>query len=114
MQVWLSTEISKWIDSNSSKNRATEFLSRNQLLVQIISAATCGFLCTIISHPDDVVKTRMQTHLVDSSKFGLYNSYSGTMMYLIRNEGTSSLFRGWIFRCCIRVPLGLSVIVCSS
>jgi len=114
MQVWMSTELQKWIDENRSNNAISGFLSQHPIVVQILSAASCGFLCTIISHPDDVVKTRMQTHLRDSSKFTLYSSYSQTMWYLLKNEGFSSLYRGWIFRCCIRVPLGLSVIVCSS
>jgi hypothetical protein len=33
--------------------------SRVQLLPTLM---TPGFLCTIVSHPDDVIKTRMQAH----------------------------------------------------
>ena len=37
-----------------------------------------GAACTIVSHPDDVIKTRMQTHLRGSPHFGTYAGYWNT------------------------------------
>ena len=73
-----------------------------------------GIACTVVSHPDDVIKTRMQTHLRGSSQYEKYATYGGSMMRVLREEGFGTLFRGAAFRCLLRVPLGLSVIIVSG
>lgn len=81
---------------------------------KIVSAMLGGFACTIVSHPDDVIKTRMQTHLSDSPKYASYSSYMATGREIVRNEGFAALYKGALFRCCLRVPLGLSVVLLTS
>lgn len=81
---------------------------------KIFSAMLGGFVCTIVSHPDDVIKTRMQTHLIDSPKYSRYSSYIATWKDIVRNEGFGALYKGALFRCCLRVPLGLSVVLITS
>merc|ERR1719161_2598680 len=71
------------------------------------SSIAVGFLCTIISHPDDVVKTRQQTRLHAIKDYG---SYHNSLFTIARTEGISALFKGAVFRCCLRVPFGLAVI----
>ena len=84
------------------------------LTSQIIGAVLGGVACTIISHPDDVVKTRMQTHLRGAALFGTYATFAGSAAHVLRSEGLSALFHGAAFRCLLRVPLGLSVIIVSG
>ena len=84
------------------------------MLSQVAGAVLGGVVCTLVSHPDDVVKTRMQTHLHGSARYRAYASYAGTMATIVREEGAGALFRGAAFRCLLRVPLGLSVILVSG
>mmetsp|Transcript_6147 Transcript_6147/g.23918 ORF Transcript_6147/g.23918 Transcript_6147/m.23918 type:complete len:300 (+) Transcript_6147:230-1129(+) len=81
---------------------------------KIAGACIGGIACTLVSHPDDVIKTRMQTHLRGDSHFSAYSSYLSTGMHIVKNEGVHALFYGSIARCFIRVPLGLSIITLSS
>ncbi|KAL1530045.1 hypothetical protein AB1Y20_000968 [Prymnesium parvum] len=81
---------------------------------QVVGAVCGGVICTIISHPDDVIKTRMQTHLKGSEKCAHYATYTASARYIVQTEGITALFRGSFFRCLLRVPLGLSVIIVAS
>jgi len=81
---------------------------------QVAGAVLGGIACTAISHPDDVIKTRMQTHLRGSAGFADYPGYLASGRHLLRREGLRSLFHGASFRCLLRVPLGLSVIIVSG
>lgn len=83
--------------------------------LQVVSAIMSGFLCTIVSHPDDVVKTRMQTHITRGTpEYDMYSTYTRTLRTVVANEGFGALWRGAFFRCVIRVPLGLTVIALVS
>ena len=88
--------------------------SRVPLAPQIAGAVAGGLLCTSVSHPDDVIKTRQQTHLRGSAKFDQYTGYVRAARSVVREEGVRALFRGAAFRCLLRVPLGLSLIMVSS
>ena len=61
-----------------------------------------------------MIKTRQQTHLRGSPKFEQYTGYARAARAVIREEGVGALFRGAAFRCLLRVPLGLSLIMVSS
>ena len=92
----------------------------------LLSSISVGFLCTIISQPDDVVKTRQQTRIAGPSaasaapstsaaaagnaSLSPYRSYWGSITHVASTEGAHALWRGAFWRCCVRVPLGLSVI----
>ena len=84
------------------------------LRAQVAGAVLGGIACTAISHPDDVAKTRMQTHLRGSPLYATYATFSGSITHVARSEGLSALYRGAVFRCLLRVPLGLSVIIVSG
>ena len=75
----------------------------------LVSSIGVGFACTIISQPDDVVKTRQQTR-IGTAFTGAYRSYLGSIAHVASTEGARALWRGAFWRCCVRVPLGLSVI----
>jgi len=85
-----------------------------RLAAQVAGAVLGGVACTAVSHPDDVIKTRMQTHLRGSPHFSAYPSYSRSGLHILRHEGLAALFKGSAFRCLLRVPLGLSLIICSG
>ena len=56
----------------------------------------------------------MQTHLRGSPGFATYPSYLATGRHVLATEGLGALFNGAAFRCLLRVPLGLSVIIVSG
>ena len=81
---------------------------------QVAGGVLGGIVCTVVSHPDDVVKTRMQTHLKGSPLYSTYATFPGSLMHILKTEGLSALYRGAAFRCLLRVPMGLSVIIVSG
>lgn len=84
------------------------------LVSQIAGAVLGGIACTAVSHPDDVIKTRMQTHLRGSPDYASYSGFLASGRRILQSEGLGALFRGAAFRCLLRVPLGLSVIMVSG
>ena len=84
------------------------------LASQVAGAVLGGLACTAISHPDDVIKTRMQTHLRGSAGYAEYTSFIASGRHIVQHEGFAALFNGAAFRCLLRVPLGLSVIIVSG
>jgi hypothetical protein len=81
---------------------------------KVASASVVGFFCGMVSHPHDVIKTRMQTHLPDSPDFGHYRTYFSTLRRIKEVDGVRGFFSGSFFRCCIRIPLGLPVVILAS
>lgn len=81
---------------------------------QIVGAVLGGIACTVVSHPDDVIKTRMQTHMRGSAGHQTYATFAGSLLHVWKSEGHGALFKGAAFRCLLRVPLGLSVIIVSG
>lgn len=114
-QFFLCAKISEWVSARLSgvghegSSAAAETVSS-----QVAGAVLGGMACTVISHPDDVIKTRQQTHLRGSAMFASYESFLGTGAHVARKEGIGALLRGAAFRCLLRVPLGLSVIIVSG
>mmetsp|Transcript_79697 Transcript_79697/g.155963 ORF Transcript_79697/g.155963 Transcript_79697/m.155963 type:complete len:358 (-) Transcript_79697:294-1367(-) len=111
-----------WSCSALSSRLASTLHSNPDLRTACCSVAV-GVLCTVVSHPDDVVKTRQQTRLASSSaaravaslsKWGVannpYQSYASALRHVVATEGSLALFKGATWRCCVRVPLGLTVI----
>ena len=100
---------------NPSPEPQLEADTGSVLRFQVLSAIVSGFLCTIVSHPDDVVKTRMQTHIArHTPEYAQYRTYAQTLRTVVVTEGFRALWRGAFFRCVIRVPLGLTVIALVS
>ena len=60
------------------------------------------------------IKTRMQTHLRGTPSYANYPTYVATGLHVLRHEGVGALFNGAAFRCLLRVPMGLSVIIVSG
>lgn len=82
---------------------------------QIVAASTSGCLCCLLSHPDDVIKTRMQTHIKkESAEYKKFSGYFATGKVIIQQEGIRYLYRGWVWRCLIRVPMGNPVVILSA
>ena len=84
------------------------------LRAQVCGAVLGGIACTVISHPDDVIKTRMQTHLRGAPQYSSYATFAGSAKHIVSSEGLGALYRGSAIRCLLRVPLGLSVISVSG
>ena len=88
-------------------------LDESHDLRTLVSSICVGFLCTLVSHPDDVVKTRQQTRITGgggASSRRYDGGYLSSLRHIAMSEGTGALWRGAFWRCCVRVPLGLSVI----
>ena len=118
-QFFLCAKISEYVSTlggaASDSPAATGGASSPPTLgAQLAGAVLGGVACTVVSHPDDVVKTRMQTHLQGSKLYGTYATFLGSARHVLSHEGLGALFRGAAFRCLLRVPLGLSVIVVSG
>ena len=105
------TEVEGAGHAQAAKARPTALQT---LGAQVVGAVLGGVACTVVSHPDDVIKTRMQTHLKGSSQFDAYASFGRSGLHMIRTEGLAALFKGAAIRCLLRVPLGLSVIIVSG
>uniref|UniRef100_A0A7S1U8J2 Mitochondrial carrier protein n=1 Tax=Phaeomonas parva TaxID=124430 RepID=A0A7S1U8J2_9STRA len=88
--------------------------AERDFLPNVVGACLGGVACTAVSHPDDVIKTRMQTHLRGSQLHGAYGSYLSSLRYILQTEGVAALFKSAAIRCLVRVPLGLTVITLSS
>ena len=84
------------------------------LVSQVAGAVLGGIACTVVSHPDDVIKTRMQTHLKGAAEYSSYPTYAASGLRVWRHEGLGALYNGAAFRCLLRVPLGLSLIIVSG
>jgi len=118
-QFFLCAKISEYVSASLNRHAASGTSTstnppRETLSSQIAGAVLGGVACTVVSHPDDVVKTRMQTHIRGSPHFDSYATFAGSLRHVLRNEGLAALFRGAAFRCLLRVPLGLSVIIVSG
>ena len=115
-QFFLCAKISEHVSAyfNQVESTVGAQAPRETLASQLAGATLGGIACTVISHPDDVAKTRMQTHIAGSPLHSAYATFSGTLLKVAREEGVSALFRGAAFRCLLRVPLGLSVIIVSG
>ena len=103
-QFFLCAKISEWVSQGGEESLGS----------QVVGAVLGGVACTVVSHPDDVIKTRMQTHLKGSPMNPTYATFAGSGMHVLRTEGLGALFNGAAFRCLLRVPLGLSVIIVSG
>ena len=114
-QFFLCEKIAEALSArNSGSERADGATARAGLASQVAGAVLGGLACTAISHPDDVIKTRMQTHLRGSAGYASYASFLGSGRYILQHEGLRALFNGAAFRCLLRVPLGLSVIIVTG
>ena len=114
-QFFLCEKIAEALSArNSGSERADGATARAGLASQVAGAVLGGLACTAISHPDDVIKTRMQTHLRGSAGYASYASFLGSGRYILQQEGLGALFNGAAFRCLLRVPLGLSVIIVTG
>ena len=56
----------------------------------------------------------MQTHLKVSPLHSTYSTFAGSLAHILKTEGLGALYRGAAFRCLLRVPMGLSVIIVSG
>jgi len=111
---WVERQLRAALADESRPNGGEEEAGSG-LGLRVVSAMGSGFVCTILSHPDDVVKTRMQTHITKGTpEFEAYRSYTQTIRTVVKEEGFRGLWRGAFFRCVIRVPLGLTVIAVVS
>jgi len=113
----VSSELNDWAAAarNEEGGWASQWLESADAQSAVASVVV-GVACTLVSHPDDVVKTRQQTRIVaelsGAAATGAdpYRSYWGSLRHVYRGEGLGALFKGSFWRCCVRVPLGLTVI----
>lgn len=52
----LNDHLEEWSSRNQSNNMFANSLSKNSDLRAVLSSISVGFICTILSHPDDVVR----------------------------------------------------------
>ena len=129
---FVESALKRWSEANHETNSLALQLHENASLRILASSMSVGFMCTVISQPDDVVKTRMQSHLPPSRAssssaakgaasgatsdsaaergYQKYRGYLASFRTVSAEEGVAALWRGWVWRCCVRVPLGLAVI----
>jgi hypothetical protein len=105
------SEVTAWAKESHDRSALAKTLHDNDALRTALASIVVGFLCTIVSHPDDVLKTQQQTRLSTYGSNGdSYRSYLSAFRHVAQNDGMRTLWRGAVWRCCVRVPLGLTVI----
>ncbi len=62
----------------------------NQWMIDFISGSIAGMVSTVLGHPLDTIKVRLQ---LDSKTYG--NSFN-SIMRIVKNEGVFGLFKGVI------------------
>ena len=109
-----ATSTSTSTSGSHSRAETCDARAKSSILPQVVGAVLGGIACTAISHPDDVIKTRMQTYLRGSDGFAEYPNFLTSGRRILQREGLAALYQGAAFRCLLRVPLGLSVIIVSG
>ena len=107
-QFALIGTISAQLAARSTQNQ--HWLYDNPDMRSLVASVVVGLFCTVISHPDDVVKTRQQTRLALPGSKSPYSSYVSTIAHVVQTEGIATLYNGWVWRCCVRVPFGLALV----
>lgn len=96
-------------DSQQSEASETELF-----VVAFLAGAGAGSLASVVTHPFDVVKTRIQVEMY-SSGAGQNESTGGTFTqfrHIVRNEGFSTLFTGLLPRLAKVAPACAIMISC--
>ena len=92
-QFFLCEKIAEALSARSSGGeRADGSAAKAGLASQVAGAVLGGLACTAISHPDDVIKTRMQTQTPTS--LTRYTSVLHGLLEVTRHEGLWALYRG--------------------
>lgn len=68
-------------------------LPKSSLIVQFLSATFAGFFLTCTVSPFDMIRTRLMNQPADSK---LYNNAADCLVKIVKNEGTLTLWRGFI------------------
>ena len=107
----VSSQLAVWSNEHKRSSQMAARLSEHSELRILLASISVGFMCTIISHADDVVKTRQQTRMaIPGRETGPYRSYVSSIRHVATTEGVTGLLNGWVWRCCLRVPLGLALV----
>jgi hypothetical protein len=107
----MSNYLEKWSQNHHQESVIAAHIHKSSDVRAILSSISVGFICTILSHPDDVVKTRQQTRIPSNKVINSeYQTYFSSLKHVAKNEGVLALWKGSFWRCCVRVPLGLAVI----
>jgi len=71
----------------------TTGLPKSHLLVQFLSAGAAGFFMTCTVSPFDMIRTRLMNQPADAK---IYNNALDCFTKIVKNEGPSTLWRGFI------------------
>lgn len=71
----------------------TTGLPKSSLVVQFLSAASAGFFMTCTVSPFDMIRTRLMNQPADAK---IYNNAADCLVKIIKNEGITTLWRGFI------------------
>jgi hypothetical protein len=72
---------------------STTGLDKSSLLVQFLSAASAGFFMTCTVSPFDMIRTRLMNQPADAK---IYNNAADCLVKIVKNEGPTTLWRGFI------------------
>ncbi|GFH52009.1 hypothetical protein CTEN210_08485 [Chaetoceros tenuissimus] len=72
---------------------STTGLPKSSLIVQFLSAASAGFFMTCTVSPFDMIRTRLMNQPADAK---IYNNAADCLVKIIKNEGVTTLWRGFI------------------
>lgn len=72
---------------------STTGLPKSSLIVQFLSAASAGFFMTCTVSPFDMIRTRLMNQPADAK---IYNNAADCLVKIIKNEGITTLWRGFI------------------
>lgn len=72
---------------------STTGLPKSSLIVQFLSAASAGFFMTCTVSPFDMIRTRLMNQPADAK---IYNNAADCLAKIIKNEGITTLWRGFI------------------
>jgi len=71
----------------------TTGLDKSSLITQFLSATSAGFFMTCTVSPFDMIRTRLMNQPADAK---IYNNAADCLVKIIKNEGPTTLWRGFI------------------
>ena len=90
---------------NSIQGEEHPLSRRQEVAIQLMSTVTSSMMSVSVTQPMDIVKTQMQTGILDPST---RHSIVSVLRRLVREEGLAGITKGWMARFLSSAPAAVS------